>query len=208
MLAVTLCYGRRVVKGTSRRLLALAILATIVASCDGGDPAPPASPTSAFPSVTPSAGGPTGVTASGPTGSLPSPAPDDVAGTLTEGTLDLRIAGDVELETSLPRLISGVASAPAGGFAVVWSGAGMDATTVGIGGGSFRGTQTTAPTLVLTITAQTPEGLSTWVSSAGECVVTLEDAGPDRFAGSFTCGGLASSVGEVVEASGSFEATG
>src|SRR4030066_71202 len=60
-----------------------------------------------------------------------------------------RLAGGVGLETSLPRLISGVAAAAPGGFAVVWSGAGMDATTVGIGGGSFRGTQATAPTLVL-----------------------------------------------------------
>src|SRR3990170_4229453 len=149
MLAVTLCYGRRVVNGTSRRLLALAILAAIGASCYGGDPAPPPS--------------------------APPPSP--------------------------------FAAAPPGGFAVVWSGADTDATTVGIGGGSFLGTQATASTLVLTITAQTADGLSTWVSSAGECEVTLEDAGPDRFAGSFACGGLNSSAGEGVEVSGSFEAT-
>lgn len=197
----------RLVPGVRRPTVAvLAVLATLGAACNRDEPVTPILPSSAFPSVTGTSGDPTGPAVSGPDASGPSGITGS-SGDLTEGTLDLRIAGDVELETSLPRLISGVAAAAPGGFAVVWSGAGMDATTVGIGGGSFRGTQATAPTLVLTITAQTAEGLSTWVSSAGECEVTLEDAGPDRFAGSFACGSLASSMGEVVEVSGSFEAT-
>lgn len=203
MLAVALCYGRRVVDRTPRRLLALAILAAVGVACDGSDPAPPASPTSALPSASASAVGPTGGGSTGSTGSPPGPS----SGSLTEGALELTVSGDVDAEATLTRLISGVASA-SGGFAVVWGGAGMDASTVGIGGGSFAGTQPTAPTLVLTITAQTADGLFTWVSSAGECDVTLEAAGPDRFAGSFACDGLTSGAGEVVDAAGSFEATG
>lgn len=177
------------------------------ASCGGDDPAPPASPTSAFPSGTGSAGGPTGSTASGPTGTLPSPGPGG-SGDLARGSIDLRIAGDVELRTRLTRLVTGFASPPPGGFAVVWTGEGLDATTVGIGGASFVGTQTSSPTLVLTITAQTADGLFTWVSSAGECEVRLEAAAADRFEGTFMCPGLAATSGTVVDVSASFRATG
>ncbi|MGZ8599949.1 MAG: hypothetical protein ACXWXQ_04490 [Actinomycetota bacterium] len=188
----------------------LACLAMLGVACNGDEPVPPASPTSAFPSGTGTASGPTGTTASGPSGptvTLPSPDPGGGSGDLSRGTLGLQIAGDVELETSLPRLITGVVSPPPGGFAIVWSGAGLDATTVGIGGGSFVGTQVSSPTLVVTITAQTADGLFTWGSTAGECEVRLEAADADRFAGSFTCRDLASSSG-VVDVSASFQATG
>jgi hypothetical protein len=207
MLAVALCYGRRVVNRTSRRLLALAIGAALGAACDGSDPVAPTSPTSAFRATT-SPSRPTGATGPTATGGLPVPDPGDVAaGTLSEGTLRLQIAGAVELTAGLARLLSGVASPPPGGFAVVWS-ADADATTVGIGGGSFVGTRPTSPTLVLSVTAQTSEGLSTWISSDGGCDVTLEEASRARFAGSFACEDIASTAGEVADVSGVFEATG
>lgn len=204
MLAVALCYGRRVVDRTPKRLLALAIVAALGAACDDSQPAAPASPTSAFRPTS----SPTGPSGPAVTGGLPVPDPGDVAaGTLTEGTLRLEVAGAVELAAGLTRLLSGVASPPPGGFAVVWS-TEADATTVGIGGGSFVGTRETSPTLVLSVTAQTSEGLSTWVSAGGECAVTLEDASRTRFAGSFACEDLASTAGEVADVSGAFEATG
>jgi hypothetical protein len=191
------------VDGT-RRLLALAIVAALGAACDGSEPAAPVSPTSAFRPTTPPTDG-TGPTL---TGGLPVPDPGDVAaGTLTEGTLRLEITGAVEVTAGLTRLLSGVASPPPGGFAVVWS-AEADATTVGVGGGSFVGTRATSPTLVLSVTAQTSEGLSTWVSAGGECDVTLEEAGRTRFTGSFACEDLPSTAGEVADVSGVFEATG
>ncbi|HET9725168.1 MAG TPA: hypothetical protein VFR44_15190 [Actinomycetota bacterium] len=206
MLAVALCYGRRVVDRTPRRLLALAIVAALGAACSGSEPAAPASPTSAFrPTTSPPAG--TGVTGPTVTGGLPVDPGDIAAGTLSEGTLRLRITGATELTTELTRLLSGVASPPPGGFAVVWS-ADPDATTVGIGGGSFVGTRPTSATLVLSVTAQTSEGLSTWVSSAGECQVTLVAAGRARFAGSFSCADVTSNAGEVADVAGGFEATG
>ena len=95
-----------------------------------------------------------------------------------------------------------------GAFAIVWAAPGADATTVGVGGGSFVGTQASSPTLVLTITAQTTDGLFTWISSAGECEVRLTTADPDRFQGTFACRDLGSSSGQIVDVSASFEATG
>ncbi|HEU4355423.1 MAG TPA: hypothetical protein VFT27_07515, partial [Actinomycetota bacterium] len=170
---------------TSRRLLALAIVTTLGTACSGSEPDPPTSPTSAFrPTTSPTAAGePAGPTV---TGGLPADPGGVSAGTLSEGVLRLRITGGVELTAELTRLLSGVASPPPGGFAVVWT-SDADATTVGIGGGSFVGTRPTSPTLVLSVTAQTSEGLSTWVSTAGECRVTIEAAGRARFAGSFGC---------------------
>ncbi|MGZ8612690.1 MAG: hypothetical protein ACXWX0_10545 [Actinomycetota bacterium] len=203
--------------GVTRSIAAvLACLAMLVVACNDDEPVPPASPTSAFPSGTGTASGPTGTsasgstgtTASGSTGALPSPDPGGGSGHLTRGTVGLQIAGDVELETSLPRLITGVVTTAPGAFAVVWAGAGADATTVGIGGGSFVGTQTSSPTLVLAITAQTADGLFTWVSTAGECEVRLEEADTDRVQGTFACHGLSTGSGEVVDVSASFQATG
>ena len=199
---------RLVSGGTEAIAVVITIVAMLGAACAGDAPASPASPTSAFPSGTGTASGPTGTIASGPTDALPSPDPGGDSGDLVQGTLGLQIAGDVELETSLPRLITGVVTTAPGAFAVVWAGAGADATTVGIGGGSFVGTQTSSPTLVLAITAQTADGLFTWVSTAGECEVRLEEADTDRVQGTFTCHGLSTGSGEVVDVSASFQATG
>lgn len=206
MLAVGLCYGRRVVDRTPRRLLALAIVTALGPACSGSDPGAPSSPTSAFrPTTSPSANGqPTGPTA---TGGLPVDTGVAATGTLTQGALRLGITGAVELTAELTRLLSGVSSPPPGGFAVVWT-ADADATTVGIGGGSFVGTRPTSPTLVLSVTAQTSDGLSTWVSTAGECRVTIETASRSRLAGSFACEHVTSDAGEVGDVSAEFEAMG
>ncbi len=183
---------------------ALAVFAILGAACGGGEPSTPVLPSSGFPSSTGTSSGSTGPTLSGPSGST-GLAP---SGGLTEGTLDLSITGDVELRTSLPRLISGVLTPAPGALAVVWSGAGSDATTVGIGGASFVGTQASSPTLVVTMTVQTATGFFTWVSTAGECEVALETAETGHVAGTFACRDLTAATGEVVDASASFGATG
>ncbi len=189
------------------------LLLAALAACDGAELGPTASPSSAFPSgPTAAADGPggspsgaAGTGASGPTGPA---GPGGATGSLTRGAIDLLLSGDVRLETRLERLLTGVVAPSPAGFAVVWTGAGADATTVGLGGGSFLGTEPTSPTLVLSITAQTGQGLFTWTSSAGECEVTLGAVERARFEGSFDCRSLTASTGEVVDASGSFEATG
>jgi hypothetical protein len=180
----------------------LCALVVVGASCATTEPVPPASPSSAFPLGSP-ASGPTSVTGSHVTGAV-----GPASGDLTGGKLELRISGDVDLEASLPRLISGIVTPAPGALAVVWTGAGTDATTVGVGGSSFVGSRSSSATLVVTITARAPQGTFTWVSSAGECEVELGAAGTDRVAGSFTCRDLAASAGEIVDASATFSATG
>ena len=178
----------------------LVALTMLVAACNDGPAAAP-TPSAALPSEThtrtpapsPTA---TGVPTSSPTGGL------------TSGWVRLRISGDLEIETELTTLLSAIASPPPGAFALVWTGEGRDAVTLGLGGSSIVGVRPTTQTLVLTIAAPTDGGVSTWVSSAGECEVDLEVAQATRFAGTFTCEGIRSSAGEVVDVEGVFEATG
>lgn len=180
-------------------------LALLGAACEGDDPAPTTTPSSAFPSVTPSLTATESTSLPLPTG-LPSPGA--AGGELTAGSLDLSMRGDVVLQTQLTRLLTAVVAPPPSGFAVVFGGQGADPTTVGLGGVSFVGSQPTAPTLVLTIVAPAPGGFSTWTSTEGECEVQISVSEPTRIVGTFTCEDLTSSAGEVVEVSGSFEATG
>ena len=178
---------------------ALAAIALLGVACDDEPPAPPASPSTAFPAESPA----------GPTPTLPtSGSTASPVGDLTDGAVQLRLSGDLTLETELAVLISAVGTPPPGGFALVWTGEGDDPTTVGLGGSAFVGIRPTSPTLVLTIAAPTEDGISTWVSNAGECEVELEVAQADRFAGSFTCDDVRSGSGELMSASGTFEATG
>jgi hypothetical protein len=118
------------------------------------------------------------------------------------------VTGDVQATKALTSLVSSVYSPPPGGMAIVWTAGGTDATTFGLGGLSFTGTQPTTPTLSLTLTVQTAGQFSSFVSTAGECTVTIGVAGADQIAGVFTCSGLVGSDGEVVDASGSFAAQG
>lgn len=196
--------------------LGLALAGALGTACDD-EPAPPPFPSSAFPPPTSVVSGPTGGSGpsgatgpsgvvSGPTGALPSPGSGD--GTLSAGRVNLRITGDVEVDATLTNLLSGVVSPPPGGFAVVWTAGGMDATTVGLGGGTTIGTQPTSPTLVLSLVAQSAGGLHSWTSTEGECEVTIETATAARFTGSFTCRDLVAADGAVVDVSATFQATG
>jgi hypothetical protein len=202
--------------------LGIGLLATLGTACDD-EPAPPPFPSSAFPSPTSAATGPTGPsgltgltgltggtgptdTLSGPTGALPSPSTG--SGTLTQGRATIRFTGDVQARATLTNLLTGVVSPPPGGFAVVWTAGGTNATTLGLGGGTAIGTQPTSPTLVLSLVAQTDAGVFSWTSIEGECDVTIATATATRFAGSLTCDGLASGDDTVVDVSATFQATG
>lgn len=178
------------------------------------DPEPSARmPPSAFPPTgatgTPTPTGPaTGGTGTGPTGTGPTGGIPTSGGSLRSGELTLQLSGDLEVETTIANLISGVFAPPPGGMAVVWTAGGADATTVGIGGTSFLGSRPTEPTLSITIAAQTPEGIASFLSIDGECTVTIDVADQGELAGSFVCEDLEDPTGVVVDASGSFRATG
>jgi hypothetical protein len=201
---------------------ALAVIATFALAACSEDLVPPQPlPSSAFPedsgSLPPATGpsggtgpAPTGTTgtATGVTGVLPTTSPGAGTGELVAGQAALTVTGDVRATKALASLVSSVYSPPPGGMAIVWTAGGTDATTLGLGGLSFTGTQPTAPTLSLTLTVQTAGQISSFVSTAGECTVSIGVAGADQIAGVFTCSGLVGSDGEVVDASGSFAAQG
>jgi hypothetical protein len=191
---------------TVRTAFALVALLAIASSCNDEPSGPLPSPSSAFPPDTPTPG----PFVSGPTassGAVPA-SPVDAAGTLERGQVTFSVTGDVEARRTLRTLITAVYTPPPGALAVVWAGGGTDATVVGIGGASFTGTRPTAPTLSLTMTVQTPDGIATFTSIDGECTIEVEVASEREVSGGFVCDDLAAGTGEVVDVRAAFSATG
>lgn len=187
-----------------RWLVAPATALLLLATGCSEEPSPtPLQPTSAF---RPTA--PTGATdtATGATG-LPTAPPGAGTGNLTSGGVTLEVTGDLQARKELGTLVSSVYAPPPAGMALVWTAGGTDATTVGIGGLSFTGSQVTSPTLSLSLTVQSAGRIETYVSLAGECTVTIDVASEHQVAGSFTCRELASG-GSTVDAEGVFRAQG
>ena len=128
-------------------------------------------------------------------------------GNLSDGAVTIELTGGLDLRKQLGTLVSNVYAPPPGGMALVWTAGGTDATTVGIGGLSFTGTQATSPALSLSITVQAQGAIETFLSTAGECSITIGAASGDRLAGAFTCSDLESG-GRVVDVEGVFRAQG
>jgi hypothetical protein len=200
------------------RLLAPIVLlafAAAVASCSNDEPPPVIQPTSAFqptgstglsaPTGPMSTGssGPTGVTAGLPTGSGGGGLP----GQLKTGQAAFSVTGDLRTSSALPNLVSGAYAPPPGVLAIVWAGGGADPSNVGLGGRSFTGTKPTSPTLTLTVTAQAKGTIATFVSSAGECSVTIGPESANALSGAFNCSNLSNGASKV-NITGSFSAQG
>jgi hypothetical protein len=153
--------------------LALVVVAVLGAACsedEGTGPLP--TPSSACPSdpagpTGPSATGLDGVTggAGGQTGGLPTTSPALATGTLTEGELRYELTGSVQLHKTLPVLVTAVYTPPPGGFAIVWTAGGSDASTVGLAD-ELQG-WATAPTFP-SITRSPPTALTflRWTANA------------------------------------------
>lgn len=184
------------------RILPLAFAVGAFAACSSGNGSIGSTPTPVLP---PRATGPT---ATGPTGSLPTTSPGSATGNLTSGEVTFQLSGDVEVEKTLRSLTNAAYAPPPGGLAIVWTAGGTDASTIGLGGGTFTGTQPTSPRLSVSVTAQTSDGIARFLSVDGECEVTIDVAVQDEISGSFSCTGLVGSAGEVVTVSASFRATG
>jgi hypothetical protein len=187
------------------RILPFALAVATLAACSSGNGSTASTPTPVLP---PPATGSTGPTATGPTGSFPTTSPGSATGKLTSGEVTFQLSGDVEVEKTLRSLTNAVYAPPPGGLAIVWTAGGTDASTIGLGGGTFTGTQPTSPTLSVSVTAQTSDGIARFLSIDGECEVTIDVALRDEISGSFSCTGLVGSAGEVVAVSASFRATG
>jgi hypothetical protein len=196
-----------------KRWCSLAVILLVAATgCSQDEDGPLPIPSSAFPSATSpgetgAAAGPAPTGPSGLTG-LPTTSPGAGTGNLTSGSLTFQTSGDLEVERTLRVLITAVYTSPPGGLALVWTAGGADVTVVGIGGSSFIGTRATSPTLTLTLTVQTNDGIASFLSIDGECDVTIDVALERELAGGFRCTDLSSDAGDVVAVSASFEAAG
>jgi hypothetical protein len=184
-------------------LLSLAFLG----ACSKDEPTPVVEPTSAFrPTGATAATGLSGAT--GTTGNLPTATAGAATGKVSSGQAAFTLTGDIRTSKTLGDLVSTVYAPPPGGMALVWTAGGNDATTVGLGGISFTGTQPTSPSLSLTITVQDEGAITAFISSAGECTVTIGLASGDQISGAFNCTGLSAGSNVVVDATGSFNAQG
>ncbi len=209
---------------TLRMSLALLAILALASACSKDEGEPLTSPSSAFatgttggvtgstgptgPTASSGGSGATGVTgASGATGDLPTTSPGSATGHVNGGTVSLKTTGDFKVDLTLDQMVSTVYEPPPGGALVlVWTGGESDATTIGIGGSSFSGTMPTSPTLVLTLVIQTSDGIAAFTSHDGECDIAIDIATETKIAGSFRCPDLAMATGQVVNASGSFQA--
>jgi hypothetical protein len=200
-----------------RRLIApiaVTVPLLLLPSCSEDEPPPVVELTSAFEptgSTGPTAAnGSTGTT--GETGGtiedLPTTTAGAATGNISSGQAAFAVTGGIRTSKTLTNLVSTVYAPPPGGMALVWTAGGNDATTVGLGGISFTGTQPTSPSLSLTITVQDKEAITAFISSAGECTVTIGLASSSQISGAFNCTDLSAGPGATVDATGSFNAQG
>jgi hypothetical protein len=192
-----------------RAVLIVALFAPVAlaAACSEDEPPSLVQPSSAF--------GETGTTGStgaltGATGELPSlpPVPTGSTGEVSDGAAAISVSGDIVASKAIDNLVSSVYAPPPGGMALVWTAGGTDATTIGLGGLSFTGSQRTSPTLSLTLTVQNDADIVSFQSMSGECSITIGAADANQISGTFTCTDLAGDGGQVIDATGSFNAQG
>ena len=195
-----------------RRLVAVialvVVFAAAAAACSEDEPPPVIQPTSAFqptgstgasgPTATGSSG-PVGETVTGPTGidQLPTTTKGAATGNLTTGQAAFNVTGDLRGSKALTTLVTAAYAPPPGVLAIVWAAGGADASNVGLGGLSFTGTKPTSGTLTLTVTVQIKANIATFVSSNGECRVTIGDATAKQVSGTFNCSHLSNGTDTV-----------
>lgn len=200
-----------------RRLIspiAVTVPLLLLPACGEDEPPPVVEPTSAF-QPTGSTGSTAATGSTGTTGEtggtiddLPTTTPGSATGNISRGQTAFAVTGGIRTSKTLTNLVSTVYSPPPGGMALVWTAGGTDATTVGLGGVSFTGTQPTSPTLSLTITVQSKDAITTFISAAGECRITIGLATAVQVSGAFTCTDLFDGSNSVVDVTGSFNAQG
>jgi hypothetical protein len=174
-----------------------------LSACSEEEPPSMVQPSSAFGETGET--GATGITgpATGEPPSLP-PVPTGSNGEVNGGAAALSVSGDIVASKAIDDLVSSTYAPPPGGMALVWTAGGTDATTIGLGGLSFTGSQRTSPSLSLTITLQTDDVTASFQSMAGECSITIGVAAANEISGTFACTDLEGDGGQVVDATGSF----
>lgn len=183
--------------GGNRRILAglLVAVAFIAAACSKDEPAGTGG-------GSPSTGAAPGTTASSPTAQ-----PTEVQGLkgVKTGEAAVEVSGDLRASLDLKELITpAVFQPPPGGLAINWKDDERD--LFGIGGTSFTGSQDTTEELVLSLAVNDANGFHNFISSAGECTITIDRADPTGVEGSFDCTNLGNGA-DTIDATGTFSAS-
>ncbi len=165
-----------------------AVSLVLFAGCGGSEPTvePPA----------PSAPGPA-------FGALPTGPPLGTI-TLTSGTAEVTVSGDIEASGNFEGISTPAIYQPLpGAVAVTWADRGL-----AIIGSLHLGAQATIGDLSLSLSVPGDAGTVALSSSGGECTVTVDAADERSFSGSFDCGELTAGEGLTVDAAGTFQASG
>jgi hypothetical protein len=176
----------------SRMKTVAPLLAVLVLAGCTSKPEPPATPTATF-SIGPT---PT-ATAS------PSSVPLTPAVSLTHGSAEVKVTGDIKMKLTLPIGPNGVFQPPPGNFSVSY--VGRDGNAVIVGGPTPEATARTSADLTLSLVLQGKVALA-FPSSRGECSLTITRSTSAGFEARFRCGSLTSS-GKTIQAAGTFLAT-
>lgn len=181
----------------------VAVLAAVATACRGDDFDELPSPPTAIPTGTV-------VTSTAPT-TLPSSPPSGspgVTGTLNVGTATVSTTGALNATATYATLFTpGIWTLPPGAIALSWRGKGQQ--HLSIAGPSFTAQLPTDVDRVLEFSLPGPDGVLTFRSSGGECLITISPALADQMGGSFTCQSVVSGDGAfTVNAQGSFSAQG
>jgi hypothetical protein len=131
-----------------------------------------------------------------------------IVGNMRTGGASVTTAGGVNATLTLTKLAAPAFwTPPPGDISLRWTGA--DQASLSLVGSAFTSRQPTSATVTLSFSIPGESAPFLFVSSAGECFVTISAAMPDQMSGIFDCGTLASSDGKVtVTARGTFTASG
>ncbi len=186
----------------------LLVLATTLGACTDDDTPTPTRPSSAFGDAEP---GGAATVAPGDVPSTPAGG-NDAPGTggeiVTGSRAKVVVRGAVDASIVLDRLQQAILMEPPGGIGVGWTDADLD-NVLTIAGVSFTGARDTDPTTILTLslTPKPSAGTATFVSTAGECTITIDALSDAAARGTFTCRDLSEQGGgRTIDVAGSFSA--
>ena len=143
-------------------------------------------------------------------GPLPTSSPGGATGTVTAGNATIQLSQGLSGTVQLLMLgTPAVYSPPPGSTALTWTD-GLQGLT--ITGTSFTGPLPTSDSLSLSLSVSNGAETVAFVSTAGECTITVTTAIEGSLAGSFSCANLAGTLASgdalTVDATGTFAATG
>lgn len=172
-----------------RTVVTIIVAATLGVACDTA--------TAVFPTETtgPSAGG----TATGDS-------PVKVSPSFTSGRASLLLDGDLNGLHVFDQLTVPALYSPTGDVTLTWRTETFESFT--ISGPLVLGPQPTSEGMTLQFSLSRGPELLAFTSQGGECTVTVEREEAASFTGSFDCVGIHGSGPLVVDASGTFEASG